>query len=202
MERPGLQRRAVEHLRALIARGEWRAPPAGFRAVRTRLLLLLAIVVPCIACDQATKALAVTHLKGAPALTLDTSPLLARLVYAENPGAFLGLGRALPDGVRVALLAVGVALMLAVMVAVLARTQLARASTLGLALLIAGGAGNLVDRVARPGGRVVDFAQLGMQLGPLDVRTGVFNVADVAIVAGALLLAWATVRHRRRQRHS
>ncbi|MBI1945160.1 MAG: signal peptidase II [Deltaproteobacteria bacterium] len=170
--------------------------------MRARLLLLLVVLVPCIACDQASKALAVTHLKGGPALSLDVAPLLARLVYAENPGAFLGLGRALPDGLRTALLAVGVALMLAAMTAALLWKETTRPFTLGLSLLIAGGAGNLIDRVARPGGRVVDFAQLGVQLGPLDVRTGVFNVADLAIVAGALVLAWVTLRRRRVQRHS
>ncbi|OGQ26740.1 MAG: hypothetical protein A2138_23370 [Deltaproteobacteria bacterium RBG_16_71_12] len=170
--------------------------------MRTRLLLLLVVLVPCIACDQASKALAVTHLKGAPALSLELAPLLARLVYAENPGAFLGLGRALPEGLRVAVLAVGVALMLAALTAALLWRETTRPITLGLALLIAGGAGNLIDRVARPGGRVVDFAQLGVQLGPLDLRTGVFNVADLAIVAGALMLALVTLRRRRAQRHS
>lgn len=166
--------------------------------MRTRLLLLLVVLVPCIACDQASKALAVTHLKGAPALVLDSAPLLAQLVYAENPGAFLGLGRALPDGLRVAFLAVGVALMLAAMTG----CATTRPITLGLALLIAGGAGNLIDRVARPGGRVVDFAQLGVQLGPLDLRTGVFNVADLAIVAGAFMLAFISLRRGRAQGHS
>ena len=73
---------------------------------------------------------------------------------------------------------------------------------LGLALLIAGGLGNLLDRVARPGGRVVDFAQLGLQLGPIDLRTGVFNVADLAIVGGAALLAIVSLRKRSIQRHS
>jgi signal peptidase II len=44
-----------------------------------------------------------------------------------------------------------------------------------------------LDR-ARNGGHVVDFLNVGV--GPL--RTGVFNVADVAIVAGALGLLWAS----------
>ncbi len=170
--------------------------------MRARLLLLLAVLLPSIACDQATKAMAVTHLKGAVPLSLDLAPLSARLVYAENPGAFLGLGRALPDGLRLLLLTVAVGLMLAAMVVVLLRRPLARPVALGLALLIAGGAGNLIDRVARPAGRVVDFAQLGVHLGPLDARTGVFNVADIAIVGGALALAVQAVRRRRAQRHS
>lgn len=170
--------------------------------MRLRLFFLVVILLPCVACDQASKALAVTHLKGSAALSLDLAPLLARLVYAENPGAFLGLGRALPEEVRTAVLAVGVALMLAAMIGVVLWRETSRPVTIGLALLIAGGAGNLIDRVARPGGRVVDFAQLGVQYGPLDLRTGVFNVADLAIVAGALALAVVSLRRRRAQRHS
>ena len=170
--------------------------------MRARLLLLLAVLLPSIACDQATQAMAITHLKGGPPLSLDLAPLSARLVYAENPGAFLGLGRALPEQLRWLLLTVAVSLMLVAMVVVLLRRPLTRGVALGLALLIAGGAGNLIDRVARPGGRVVDFAQLGVRLGPLDARTGVFNVADLAIVGGALAIGWEALRRRRAQRHS
>ena len=51
------------------------------------------------------------------------------------------------------------------------------------AIIAAGGAGNLWDRV-QTGGWVVDFLNLGV--GP--VRTGIFNVADVALMAGAGLM--------------
>jgi signal peptidase II len=60
---------------------------------------------------------------------------------------------------------------------------------LGLALLTGGGLGNWLDRLLHSGA-VVDFVSLG--LGSL--RTGIFNVADVAIVAGALLLALGPLR--------
>lgn len=50
--------------------------------------------------------------------------------------------------------------------------------TVGL-LILAGGFGNLYDRAINDG-RVVDFMLL--QLGPL--QTGIFNVADIAIMAG------------------
>ena len=53
---------------------------------------------------------------------------------------------------------------------------------LGLWLLFAGGFSNLVDRVVH--GRVVDFLNVG--IGP--VRTGIFNVADMAIMLGVALL--------------
>jgi signal peptidase II len=50
-------------------------------------------------------------------------------------------------------------------------------------LLVAGGLGNLVDRITRQGA-VTDFLNIGVG----QVRTGVFNVADLAIVLGVALL--------------
>jgi signal peptidase II len=175
-----------------------------------RVLALLALLVPCVACDQATKALAIGHLKGSAGVNVVDG--FFRLVYAENPGAFLGLGRGLPEGLRVSFFVVGVAALLIGAVALAlsgsfhadAGKDPARAGVLalrkrpplpvflGLALLVAGGLGNLVDRVARDG-RVVDFAIL--QVGPL--QTGVFNVADVQIVAAAGLLFFGTWRKRK-----
>jgi signal peptidase II len=55
--------------------------------------------------------------------------------------------------------------------------------------ILAGGIGNMIDRVTNAG-KVTDFMNLG--LGP--VRTGIFNVADMAITGGAMLLAWYWMR--------
>jgi signal peptidase II len=60
-----------------------------------------------------------------------------------------------------------------------------------LALVLAGGSSNLIDRFANDG-YVVDFINLGV--GP--IRTGIFNVADVAITAGILLLLFQSWRGR------
>ena len=167
---------------------EWILVPA--RSAGMRLLALLGLLLPCVACDQAAKALAVSHLKGQG--TFHVVDGLFRLTYAENPGAFLGLGHALPDVLRTAMFAVGVALVLGVLAFVLVKRNTAPAMFLGLALIVAGGVGNLVDRVLRPGRRVVDFAVLG--IGP--VHTGVFNVADVQIMAGAAMVAFGSMRRK------
>lgn len=52
------------------------------------------------------------------------------------------------------------------------------------AFIIAGGCGNLWDRVFHEDGHVIDFMLIEIT-GPL--RTGVFNIADVFIVVGVLL---------------
>ncbi|MFD1879315.1 signal peptidase II [Vibrio chagasii] len=50
-------------------------------------------------------------------------------------------------------------------------------------MILSGGASNLYDRVIN-NGAVVDFLNIGFG----SFRTGIFNIADIAIVVGALLL--------------
>ena len=65
--------------------------------------------------------------------------------------------------------------------------KLARASSrveaVGWALVVGGGVGNLIDRIVNDG-HVVDFMRVG--IGGLE--TGIFNVADTAILAGLVTL--------------
>ena len=69
---------------------------------------------------------------------------------------------------------------LAVVTAYVFTTEgLRRFDVLAASLLVAGGVGNLIDRAAFAG-RVTDFVTVGVGR----LRTGIFNVADVLIVAG------------------
>jgi len=145
-------------------------------------LVLLVAVVSTIGCDRVTKHVATTALAG-----VSTRSYLAdtvRLEYVENTGGFLGLGADWPDAVRMTLFTTGTGLVLLVMVGLAVRLHWHGRRLIGVWLVFAGGASNWVDRVAR--GSVVDFMNVGV--GPL--RTGIFNVADVAIMVGvaALLL--------------
>lgn len=159
--------------------------PSRFAA---RWILLALVLGSCVGCDQFTKRLAQSQLKGHEAITFWGD--MVRLQYAENPGAFLGLGGQMPATTRWlvlvgmnGLIATGIACML-----VFAR-QVSLLRVAACALLLAGAVGNLIDRV-RFDGLVIDFMNLGV--GPL--RTGIFNVADVAITCGALLLMWQPKR--------
>ena len=148
--------------------------------VGVRLVLLVAIAAT-IGCDRVTKQIAVTTLADAP-----TQSFLAdtfRLEYAENAGAFLGLGGNWPPQVRTAVFGVGNALLLVALVVLARRSRWPARALVGVALFVAGGVSNLVDRIAY--GVVIDFMNVGV--GP--VRTGIFNVADMAIMLGAGLLA-------------
>jgi signal peptidase II len=107
-----------------------------------------------------------------------------RFELAANFGAFLSVGDSLPPALRDALLLFGVPLLLVVFcVFALREPNIDSRQICALGLVVGGGLANWLDRLLH-GGAVTDFVSLG--LGPL--RTGIFNVADVAIVAGVLLL--------------
>lgn len=150
--------------------------------VSTRMILIVAVLLVCVGCDQATKSIAVKRLSGTAPISFmgDT----VRLQLAYNSGAFLSLGASLPEGWRQGLLTVGTGLsLIGVLAMALFSAAGCRREVLALALFCAGGVGNLIDRVAH-GGLVVDFMNVG--LGP--IRTGIFNVADLAIMTGMLIL--------------
>lgn len=144
-----------------------------------RILLLVAIVAT-IGCDRVTKYVAATTLAEAPAQSFLADTF--RLEYAENTGAFLGLGADWPQPLRRAVFDVGNALLLLALVVFAVRHRWRRGALLGVALFVAGGASNLVDRLVQ--GAVIDFMNVGIG----SLRTGIFNVADVAIMLGAALL--------------
>ncbi len=143
-----------------------------------QLLVVLFVLLGCIGCDQAVKALARGALAFSPPVLLLNGAV--RLQYTENPGAFLSLGAGLPAGVRYLFGVVLVGVTQLALFAFLIRSRnLTTLQRIGFSLFLAGGLGNWIDRIANHG-RVIDFVSLG--LGPL--HTGIFNVADVAILAG------------------
>lgn len=141
-----------------------------------RLALVVAIGAT-IACDRFTKHIAASTLAGTTGRSYLADTV--RIEYAENTGGFLSLGAGLAPATRTALFTVATGLMLLVLVGVALRGRVHGMPLIGLGLFIAGGASNWADRLVR--GSVVDFMNVG--IGPL--RTGIFNVADVALMVGA-----------------
>ena len=149
---------------------------------RSQTVAFGAIALGSIGCDHAVKQLAQRALADQGGISLAGD--LVRFELAANFGAFLSLGESLPEWLRDALLLVGVPLLLAVFsLYVLREHSIAGREVWALGLIVGGGLANWLDRLLHDGA-VTDFVSLG--LGPL--RTGIFNVADVAIVGGLLLL--------------
>lgn len=88
--------------------------------------------------------------------------------------------------------AAGVVLAGAVLLAL--RLQRSPRRLASLALVVGGGLSNWIDRAIH--GSVVDFMNVGFG----GLRTGIFNVADVAIVAGAAILLFSEFRKSKKPR--
>ena len=155
----------------------------------TRWSIVLILVASTVGCDAVTKHLAAENLAGSPPQSFfgDT----VRLSYAENPGGFLNLGASLPPWARTTVFTVAVGAFLFLMVAAAWRNGWRKWHTVALSLLLAGGFSNWVDRLGD--GRVIDFLNVG--IGAL--RTGIFNVADVAIMVGVAIFLFAESRASR-----
>lgn len=141
----------------------------------------LMIAVAVFLLDRLTKLLIIHNLE------LDDSvsiiPGFFRLTHLENPGAAFSMFAELSSPFRTALLvSVSVAALAVVSFLLWKRRNEFNATTLALSLILGGAFGNLWDRLAD--GKVTDF---------LDFYVGShhwppFNMADSAIVVGALLL--------------
>ena len=154
-----------------------------------RGLLLCLLLAATAGCDRVTKHLAVTTLAGSPSQSFLADTL--RLDYHENPGAFLGVGSTWRPEIRSGFFLIGNAVFLLATAGLAIRFKWSRLARVGLALFFAGGASNLIDRVAF--GSVIDFLNIGLG----QFRTGIFNVADVAIMAGVSMLLFEGYRSER-----
>ena len=145
-----------------------------------------------IGCDRVTKQVAATTLLEGPSRSFLADTF--RLEYVETTGGFLGLGADWPLPARTAVFSIGSGLLLLGVVFVAMRGQWPRRALIGAAILVAGGLSNILDWITY--GVVIDFMNIG--IGPL--RTGIFNVADMAIMIGAgviMLDAYRSPRHAR-----
>jgi signal peptidase II len=155
-----------------------------------RLLVIFLVTLSCVGCDQGTKLLAAEHL---PKFQM-TSYLndLLRVGYTENIGAFLGLGNNLSEQARFWLFVVLVGtFLLALLVYLVSNAKQHLAPLIALSLVFSGGMSNFYDRVVN-NGAVIDFLNIGIG----SIRTGIFNVADIAIMFGVFLLIFAQSKHK------
>ncbi|MFN8612526.1 MAG: signal peptidase II [Vulcanimicrobiota bacterium] len=141
-----------------------------------RLLFVLLLSGLTLALDQASKVWAASHLANQPPHTYWA---VLTLTYSRNFGGWGSLGAQWNPWLRGAFFLVLPGLFLfGLVVHTLTGSKVNRLELAGAALLVAGGAGNLIDRARF--GFVQDFLYLGY--GP--IGTNIFNVADMAILAG------------------
>lgn len=138
-------------------------------------LLLIALLV---AGDQLIKLWAQGVLK--PLGSIGLIPGVLSFTYHQNFGAAWGI----LQGQRWLLLAVTGVVIAGLLAALVMRKLRGRLLNLSVALIVAGGLGNLLDRAFHTGGFVVDYIYFEL------IDYPIFNLADSCVCVGTFLLAF------------
>jgi signal peptidase II len=147
-------------------------------------IILFCLTSLCfISCDRLTKNLAKEHLMNREPISYFHDTF--RLEYIENTGAFLSWGDDLPNGVSFWLLSIlPLVFLTALFVYVIRKShEISFARMLPFAMIFSGGIGNIIDRLFFDR-HVTDFLNIGFQ----NIRTGIFNVADVFVTTGVIII--------------
>lgn len=154
----------------------------------SRTLGIVLLIVANIAIDQITKIIARANIA-----TNEIIPLIGEkfiLTKVENKGAFLGMGSELSDTSRlIFLLILPIVVLGYVVYYILKNKTLDRLSLIAFCCIIGGGIANVFDRIVY--GSVTDFFHI--DLGGV-FKTGIFNVADMSVSFGMILLLIASFK--------
>ena len=148
-------------------------------ATRRWPALLYGVAAAVLIVDRISKTVVEHSLAGRPPIRV--IPGVLSLTYTVNSGGAFGLGRSAPW------LFAGATIVVSVVIVVFSFRPMRPAVAAGLGLILGGALGNLADRALNGpgfGGPVTDF--IDFHVWPI------FNLADSAIVIGALLLAFAS----------
>nr|WP_019367474.1 signal peptidase II [Pseudomonas luteola] len=148
--------------------------------IQKNRLFAIFIGVMFIALDQWVKLLALQTLQS-QSFRIGGSFAWIDIVLSFNPGAFLSLGAGFNADIKQLIFIVGVAVgVIFAITWALLRWKVNPTKAIAIYFIALGGASNLLDRLFRDG-HVVDYLVLNLS----SLHTGVFNIADIAIMAGA-----------------
>lgn len=151
---------------------------------RTAGIILL--IIANIAIDQISKA--IVRLEIIPGEIIPVINHTFIMTNVENSGAFLGLGSDLSPLLKLLLLLILPVLVLGfVIYYILQNKDMDRMSLIAFCCIVGGGIANVYDRIVY--GSVTDFFHI--DLGGV-FRTGIFNVADMSVTFGMIMLLIAS----------
>ncbi|NQZ44597.1 MAG: signal peptidase II [Flavobacteriaceae bacterium] len=154
-------------------------------------VLIFLLILSNIGCDQISKNMVRAKVEPGAYVQLIEDTFI--LTNVENTGAAMGLGQHLPPfakGLLLNMLPLLVLLFLCYRIFV--KQQIEVWMGISFAFIIGGGIGNLIDRFRF--GSVTDFFYLKSGF----LKTGIFNMADVSVSIGALLLLFLVLFGRNR----
>ncbi len=158
----------------------------------SRTLSIIVLIVANIAIDQISKVIVRLEIAKNEIIPIVGDAFI--MTNVENKGAFLGMGSDLSDTSRLIFLLILPILVLGYVVYyILKNKSLDRMSLIAFCCIVGGGIANVYDRIVY--GSVTDFFHI--DLGGV-FRTGIFNVADMSVSFGMILLLIASFTHRKK----
>ena len=158
-------------------------------------LYILLLIFLNIGADQCTKY--IVREKVVPGSRTEIVGELLQLMNVENSGAFLGMGSESNPTIKLIFLLMVPTLVIGFVLHYLfTNKSLDRLTTTGLCCIVGGGLANLFDRFLY--GSVTDFLFMDFSI----VRTGIFNVADLSVTTGMVLILIATLKERAQSKKS
>jgi len=156
---------------------------------RTASIILL--IVANIAIDQISKF--IVRAKIAQNEVIEVIGDTFIMTKVENSGAFLGMGSELGPTLKwILLLILPIIVLGGVMYYIITNKALDRLSLIAFCCIVGGGIANVFDRFMY--GSVTDFFHI--DLGGV-FRTGIFNVADMSVSFGMILLIIASFKQKK-----
>lgn len=153
-------------------------------------IAILLLVLLNIGCDQISKNVVRNNVEVRETIELVGKNFI--LTKVENSGAMLGFGSELSPILKIIFLqAFPVLVLLILLFRILRRKDMNKWLVFAFAFVIGGGIGNLIDRIAY--GEVTDFFHI--DLGGY-FKTGIFNMADVSVTMGVLMILFLSIRYR------
>ena len=152
----------------------------------SRNAFITVLVIINIALDQISKAIARIYIRKGE--VIDVIGDVFQLYHVENTGAFLGMGSDMSDTMKLIFLLILPVLVLGyVIYFIIKNKDLDKLSLIAFCCIVGGGIANVYDRIVY--GKVTDF--LHLDFGGV-FRTGIFNVADMSVTTGMLILLYAS----------
>jgi len=152
----------------------------------------LLLIVSNISCDQITKEKVRTEISQHEIIPIIDHHFILKKV--ENKGAALSMGEHLNPILKVVLLQVTPLIVLMLLCFyIFKESKISHLNLIGLSFIIGGGIGNIYDRIVY--GSVTDFMYVEFGL----LKTGIFNMADVSVSIGAILVLLGSFKKKSQQ---
>lgn len=153
----------------------------------SRNISIVLLIIFNIAIDQISKVIVRANIELREVIELIGDKFI--LTNVENKGAFLGMGSEMSETLRILFLLILPTLVLSYLIYyIIVNKTLDKLSTIALSCIAGGGIANVFDRIAF--GKVTDF--FFIDLGGI-FKTGIFNVADMSVTFGMIVLVYTWV---------